>query len=59
VVETKLGEGDSAYLYRYDGLRLLQVSGGHYFLISQSWTTADRRVVVISTSDPYRVEFSR
>lgn len=59
IVESKLTAADSAYPYRYDGLRLLQVSGGRYFLISQDWSTANRRVLVIKITDPYRVEFSR
>ncbi len=59
VLGTRLGSRDSAYLYRYDGLRLLQLSGGHYFLISQRWDTAHKRVIVIPVSNSYRIEFSR
>src|SRR5215471_18378930 len=47
VIVTKLSGRDSAYLYRYDGLRLLQASGGNYFLISQGWDASHRRVIVI------------
>ena len=59
VTVTKLSGRDSAYLYRYDGLRLLQASGGNYFLISQSWDASHRRVVVIPAASNFRVEFSR
>jgi hypothetical protein len=59
VTPTRMNSRDSAYLYRYDGLRLLQFSDGRYFLISQSWDTAHRRVIVIPASDEVRVEFSR
>jgi hypothetical protein len=59
VTVTKLSGHDTAYLYRYDGLRLLQASGGNYFLISQSWDTSHRRVIVIPAASSSRVEFSR
>ena len=59
VTVTKLSGRDTAYLYRYDGLRLLQASGGNYFLISQSWDTSHRRVIVIPANSNSRVEFSR
>ncbi len=59
VTATRLGSRDSAYLYRYDGLRLLQLSGGRYFMISQRWDTDHRRVIVIPVSGNFRVEFSR
>lgn len=59
VIVTKLSGRDSAYLYRYDGLRLLQASGGNYFLISQGWDASHRRVVVIPATGNFRVELSR
>ena len=59
VTDTRLTNRNSAYQYRYDGLRLLQLSGGNYYLISQHWDTAHRRVIVIPVSGNIRVEFSR
>jgi hypothetical protein len=59
VTVTRLNGRDSAYLYRYSGLRLLQLTGSNYFLISRSWDTAHRQVIVIPASGDLRVEFSR
>jgi len=59
VIGTRLDSRDSAYLYRYDGLRLLQLSGDNYFLISQRWNSAHKRVIVIPVSNSYRIEFSK
>ena len=37
IVETKLRNPESAYQYRYDGLRLVQRSGDRYLLMSEHW----------------------
>jgi hypothetical protein len=59
VTTTRLTGPDSAYAYRYDGLRLLQLSGGRYLLISQNWDRTHRQVIVIPDSSNYRVQFHR
>jgi hypothetical protein len=59
VEETKLSEPDSAYRYRYDGLRLLQRSGDRYLLISELWDDRSGRVIVLRDTDAIRMEFTR
>ncbi|MEU8241012.1 hypothetical protein AB0C07_22440 [Actinoplanes missouriensis] len=59
VTETRLGPDDSGYRYRYDGLRLLQYSGGRYFLIGARPDDQHPRVLVVAESPELRWEFSR
>lgn len=59
VRETKIGAPESAYLVRYDGLRLVQRSGIRYFLISEQWDELRPRVIVLKETDAIRLEFSR
>jgi hypothetical protein len=56
VVETKLGS-EAAPVYRYDGLRLLAVSGGHLFFLPNGWTVRTGTVVVLPDNDSVRVEY--
>jgi hypothetical protein len=58
VTETALSGDHSAYLFRYSGLRLLQKSGGKYFLLSDGWTRDYGAVVVLQESPTLRLEFS-
>ncbi len=46
-------------LYRYDGLRLLTLRGGRYFLLPEHWTVAGSTVLVLSDDDSIRLEYSR
>ena len=50
---------ESAYRFRYDGLRLLLYSGDKYFLLSYSDQGAIPSVIVLPDSEELRVEFSR
>jgi hypothetical protein len=59
VVETKLGSPESAYRYRYDGLRLVQRSGDRYLLMSELWDVRSSRIIVLRDNDTIRMEFSR
>jgi hypothetical protein len=59
VVETKLGTAESAYRYRYDGLRLVQRSGDRYLLMSERWDPRSSRIIVLRDSDVIRLEFAR
>lgn len=53
-------EGEkSRYRYRYAGLRLLENTGGKYFLVSDEWTRYDGVVVVLRDEAGTRLEFSR
>ncbi len=58
VVEITLGDAEDAYRYRYDGLFLLQRSGGRYFLLTLGWEAEDGgRLIVLSDNDLVRFEF--
>jgi hypothetical protein len=59
VVETKLGTSESAYRYRYDGLRLVQRSGNRYLLMSERWDPRTSRIIVLRDTDDIRMEFTR
>lgn len=50
---------DAAYRYRTVGLRLLEHTGGHYFLVSDGWTPRHGVVVMLADGDPVRLEFVR
>jgi hypothetical protein len=58
VTETKLAT-DAAPVYRYEGLRLLAVSGGHLFFLPTGWTARNGTVVVLPDNDTVRVEYRR
>jgi hypothetical protein len=57
VLEHRLTGGDSAYRYRYSGLRLLIRSGGKYFMLPDRWTRSSGAAIVLSDSPQYRFEF--
>jgi hypothetical protein len=58
VVEHRLTGDNSAYRYRYSGLRLLMRSGGKYFLLPDSWARATGIAIVLGDSPDYRFEFT-
>ncbi|WP_432872414.1 hypothetical protein [Microbispora rosea] len=58
VVETPLKDDKSTYRFRYTALRLLDHTGGRYFLISDAWTRTRGVVVVLADKDPIRMEFA-
>ncbi|MDQ6613243.1 MAG: hypothetical protein M3083_00360 [Actinomycetota bacterium] len=57
VHETKFPEPDSAYGFRYDGLKLLFHSNGRYFLIPEMWSPSDGTTIVLRDNDSMRLEF--
>jgi hypothetical protein len=59
VIETKLHNADSAYRYRYDGLRLVQRSGDRYLLMSEQADAQTSRIIVLRETETIRMEFSR
>jgi hypothetical protein len=59
VVETKVGNRESAYRYRYDGLRLVQRSGDRYLLLSEHRDARMSRIIVLRDNDAIRMEFTR
>ena len=58
VIETKLGT-DAVPVFRYDGLRLLAVSGGRLFFLPNGWTAQYGTVVVLPDNDTVRVEYGK
>ena len=59
VPETRFTEPDSAYRYRYDGLRMLDHASGKYFLLPDRWTPERPRLIVIHDDSTVRMEFTR
>jgi hypothetical protein len=57
--EEPLPPEQSAYKFRYVGLRLLEHTGGHYFLVSDDWSPRYGVVVMLADEDPVRLEFVR
>ncbi|MEE1620361.1 hypothetical protein ACQ3I4_07340 [Zafaria sp. Z1313] len=55
----ELPEG-AGYRYRYTGLRLLEHTGGRYFLVSDGWTRRYGVIVVLPSDEPgIRYDFVR
>jgi hypothetical protein len=53
-------EEEGALRYRYEGLRLLEHTGGHYFLVSDGWSPTYGVVWVLdSDDDSMRLDFVR
>jgi hypothetical protein len=57
--EEALPAEESAYSFRYVGLRLLEHTGGQYFLVSDGWTPDYGVVVALPADAPIRLEFVR
>jgi hypothetical protein len=57
VQETRLDPRQSAYAFRYSGLRLLIRSGGNYFLLNEGWTRDDGVTILLRDDDDLRFEF--
>ena len=57
VTETALDRRDSAYAFRYEGLRLLVLGGDKYFLLTEDWSPEEGVAVVLPDTDDLRVEF--
>jgi len=54
----RLSEDESAYAFRYDGLRLLERSDGRLFLLSDRWTIAEGTMFVIADDERVRIEYA-
>ncbi len=59
VDETSFPEPESAYAFRYRGLKLLFHAGGRYFLIPASWSPSGGTTIVLDDDDTLRLEFVR
>ncbi|GAB2850658.1 hypothetical protein GCM10022221_57610 [Actinocorallia aurea] len=58
VTETRIKVKDSAYKYRYSGLRLLQRAPDRFILINDRWQPVTGRVILLKDADGFRVELS-
>ena len=47
ITETRLSATDAAFAFRYNGLRPLIHSGGHWFLLPAGWTHSNGATVII------------
>jgi hypothetical protein len=56
---TACTKSDAAYRVRYDGLRIVQQSGGNYLLLPVGWNPDNGPAFLIPRSAPIRVEFHR
>jgi hypothetical protein len=59
VREEPISGSDTAYRFRYSGLRFLNYTGGKYILVSDGWSPRYGVVVLLADSDPVRFEFVR
>jgi hypothetical protein len=57
--ENQLPATDSAYKFRYSGFRLLEHTGGHYFLVTDAWNPQSGTVIMLADNTPMRIEFVR
>ena len=56
VTETTLGRRNSAYRFRYEGLRLLVVGGDKYFMLTEDWSPEQGVAIVLPDSGDMRGE---
>lgn len=59
VEEIACDEPGAGYRFRYQRLRLMLRSGGHYFLLPETWTRRDGVAIVVPESDSVRLQFMR
>ena len=53
-----VGDADSAYRFRYSGLKLLTRSGGKYFLLPAHWSRSEGVAIVLPDGNDLRFEFT-
>ena len=54
-IDTRLGGQDTAYHFRYIGLRLLVYAQGRWFLLPAGWTATNGSTVIVLDDDPGHV----
>jgi hypothetical protein len=59
VRETRLDGTDSAYRFRYDGLRLLMRSGDNYFLLPEGWTPQGGTAIILKDDPTWTLVLAR
>lgn len=55
--EESLRATNSAYKFRYSGLRLLEHTGGHYFFVTDTWSPQSGAILMLADDAPTRLEF--
>ncbi|MFI6294793.1 hypothetical protein ACIBEJ_24605 [Nonomuraea sp. NPDC050790] len=58
IKRSRCEDPDTAYRFRYDGLKLVLRSGEQYLLVPADWTRADGVALLLPQSDTLRLEFS-
>ena len=58
IEETRLAGSDSAYRYRYSGLKLLSRAGTNYFLLPVGWTRTKGVTIVLPATNAVRLDFA-
>jgi len=58
VTVSKITMADSAYKFRYSGLRLLVYSGNKYFLVNDKWSHEHGITIVLHDTSDIRLEFT-
>jgi hypothetical protein len=59
VQEQQLAPDEGQFTHRYDGLYLLQRSGGKYFIVTDGWADEEGRLLVLDDSGAFRIEFGQ
>lgn len=57
VVQTPPAEPDSAYGFRYTGLKLVPQSGNHFLFLPAGWVPNRQAAILLPRSDTLRLEF--
>ena len=57
--ETVCGDGESAYRYRYDGLKLILQSGSQYLFLPAGWSSDKGVAIVLPKTDGIRLDFTK
>lgn len=57
-LETDCGNRESAYRYRYDGLKLILQSGDQYLFLPEHWRSDYGTAMVIPRTDEIRLDFA-
>lgn len=55
--QVRCTDADTAYRFRYDGLKLVLESGDQYLFLPSQWTSARGIAILIPRSDSLRLEF--
>lgn len=58
VVESTCGTEDSAYRFRYDGLKLILQSGDQLLFLPERWTRESGTALVVPRSEAVRLDFA-